>query len=224
MKRIGLPFQERYSSADNIVVDMSVLKFDSDDKEKSAIIYLRNQVSPNIELDFSNCAYARKEKLLTYYLSSNFYFKQFAFINAAVEVIAKYLSLESSTAYFTPEETTLYIESHKSLLEEIASIYASTLLFLIPENKIDGTTKEKRTEFVGKNVRFLYDTHRIDELIINANRTPVLYKNLLEDSVFHRNLLQSPSTLPLVVNAIENINVNATNQIIIQLNKMLKGE
>ena len=224
MKRTGLPFKDKISPDENVVVDMSQLNFDSDDKEKAAIIYLRNQISPNIELDFSSCAYARKEKLLTCYLMSNFYFKQFAFVNAAIELVAKYLSLNSSTSYFMPEEADLYIEAHKDLLEEIASIYASTLLFLIPKDKIDKATREKRTEFVGKNVRFLYDSHRIDELILNSNRTPILYTNLLDDSVFKRNLFCSPSTLPLIVNAVENMDSSSTNQIIIQINKMLKEE
>ena len=222
MKRTRLPFKYKISPDENVVVDMSQLNFDSDDKEKAAIIYLRNQISPNIELDFSSCAYARKEKLLTCYLMSNFYFKQFAFINATIELVAKYLSLNSSTSYFTSEESDLYIEAHKDLLEEIASIYSSTLLFLLPDDKRDKMTKEKRTKFVGKNIRFLYDNHRIDELIINSNRQPVLYKNLLEDSVFIRNLYRSPSTLPLVVNAVENTDSNTMNQIILRINKMLE--
>ena len=220
-KRTGLPFKNKLSEED-IIIDMSLLNFNAKDQEKSAMIYLRNMLSPNMELDFSKCDYDRKSKFLTFYLTSNFYFEQFSFINATIELEAKYLGLDSATSYFTAEECDKYIEEHKDIFEELASIYVSTPILLLPQNRIDDTIEKATLKYIGKNIRYLYENNRVDELIMSADKSPMLYMDLVNDRDFQANVRRSSSVLPLITSVAEEANVETINQIISEINTLIE--
>ena len=224
--RIGIPFKKRErQSKGHVIIDMSKLNFNSNDQEKSAIIYLRNMLEPSMELDFSECDYARKEKLLTIYLTSNFCFKQYSFINAVVELEARYIGLENSTSYFTPEECDKYIKNNKNIFEELSSIYSSTPLIFMHGSFIDDTIERKITKYIGKNVRYIYENKRTDELVLNSDRTPIYYEDLASDDVFRENLYKSSSVLPLIANTASNTDTKTINQIICKINELVeKGD
>jgi len=222
MKRTGIPFKKTYQPNEKILVDMSKLNFDSKDQELTAMIYLRNINSDNLYLDFSSCDYDRKAKMLTAYATSKFYFKEFVFINAIVEVEAEYLGIESidfPKPFFTPEERKKYIEENRPLVEEIAKIYSSAPVFAMPENLRNEAAKSEKTKYVGKNVRYLYSIDDIDELIVHsAGEGPVYFENLAADPAFMNGLLNSSSSVTLVSHLLSHQEKDTINQIISVIN------
>lgn len=223
MKRTGLPLSETYSPDEKILIDMSKLNFKEKDKELSAIIYLRNANARNIILDFSSCDYERKSKILSLYIKGNFYFREKTLLNMLAEIVAEYLSIEHDTELFTEKERLKYINDNKNMIEEIASIYASTPIFLMAEDKRDDTIAVENAKYIGKNSRYLYDVDNVDDLIRGAIGQPVAYyENLAKEYTFMNGLLNSRSIMPKLLHWVESKPMNKVENMIKMVKKMNK--
>lgn len=137
--RTGLPYDiERVfelvdSTPDyKLVVDMSDIHFPSDieNVEKTTMIYLRN-TGYNVELDFSNCDYGRKERLLYEYLFGQIYCDLKELSLAWIAIIKYYVCGEySDYSILNEQELKSFCQTHKDRINELVVFYVSLPIFL----------------------------------------------------------------------------------------------
>lgn len=173
-------------STENILIDMSRLKFDVplEKRKRAAFIFLRN-ANIRAELDFSQCSYQDKKEFLLLYLLEDIEVDADILTSTWIEI----LSSKDGGRVILPSildinEIQIFIKENNDLIEELYQLINSLPIYALycsPQNgSLFNTDDFKRTDYHRIKMANFYKLADNDEftLLIDGNTEPLFYEKI----------------------------------------------
>ena len=187
--KTGLPYQDsdfekiqQYSAN----VDMSLLQFEQENKEKTALIYLRN-TGYDVDLVFDNCSNEQKYKYLTEYVTNDFRLQDKQLANTWLKILNLFIGQETNIqGIISEQDCHRYIRQNLKLVQDVFIFCISVPLYLIQRYKITECTVsmdtvEKNKNYVPKAMYDLISADGYNLLFNSCYINPMYYETCFTD-------------------------------------------
>ena len=160
---------------------MSNLQFEQADKEKTALIYLRN-TNYKVKLSFIKCSLQQKFKYLTAYIKNDFRILDTQLSNTWMKILNLAIGQQTNIeGIISEQECHTYIQQNLELVKDVLTFCYSLPLYLIYRYKIEDCSINMN---ISKNENYIpkswYD-------LAKAEGYTLLFGNMCLDPVFYTN-------------------------------------